>query len=477
MTMRCPTCGASSPIVSALPIEVGARMTVGDLAAAGFTAVGDGARILLEDGPCHVHGAFVIVEVVGEAIATVRVAIATAEELEQVAYLPPAGAGFYRWIDGLFDPAAAWPPLQTTDARRALATRVRLHHPIGARDRLEAQLVLATYGLRATGAWTSIDPARRRWSIEVATQTGSAITVVFDLVDERATPGAGASRVAPPDVFLAAGAQLATTTTASWAELDPTERDEARARLVHAASLVDEVVAAIPDGVEAVPQGAFWGDVARSYRARRPDRYSRARLASTAARWRAEAATPPEGRAIARSAEEARVYMELHACPRCRTETPFLPGHLVDRDGVLVSRYEGPCSGCARVRRFELELADPLPPPETPDAIRFGDGRSSLLDPGQWLVVAERYAKRVPASADGLAPAARARAAWTLKLAIGALDEALAFLAPGEVAITEATITSRAGWIAYDLDPGRFRRDRIIAVRGAYVGVLRAFVD
>ncbi|MFG2062018.1 hypothetical protein ACGFIK_11430 [Micromonospora sp. NPDC048871] len=172
---------------------------------------------------------------------------------------------------------------------------------------------------------------------------------------------------------------------------------------------------------------------------------------------------PPLSRANA----EAHLYMDLHACSCGSTRFPRHSSVVVLADGDLASRYTGACEGCGEEREFVFRL--PATPTDAGGGFRYGgDEPSQLLDPGEWLLVADAYAASVPAETTGEA-AQRARAALTR--AVAALDEVVKF-APDGAEIPGAAFVSDRGRQLHQREPGRFRRERLAAVRGAYADLL-----
>lgn len=156
---------------------------------------------------------------------------------------------------------------------------------------------------------------------------------------------------------------------------------------------------------------------------------------------------------VARSSPECHLYIELHPCA-CG-EAVFAAKHrTVSRDGQLVAVYEGPCRRCGAQRSFEFVLAEEIPP--RPPAFG-GDAPSTILDAGEFLHAADRFAK--------LAPPDLARA-------IACLDEVLKLIPPGHDRVPEESIVSAVGRAVYTAEPGRFRRPRLVAVRDTYRGLL-----
>ncbi|MFY1653053.1 hypothetical protein ACN27J_19445 [Solwaraspora sp. WMMB762] len=180
----------------------------------------------------------------------------------------------------------------------------------------------------------------------------------------------------------------------------------------------------------------------------------------------------------ARSSAEARLCVELHPCG-CG-ETQFEPQVEVVAlaDGDLVTRYQGSCAGCGTAREFLLRLpAEPVRPSAGAAFSYGGPEPSRLIDPGEWLAVADQYAALVPADLAtagpaGADPAQRRRATAALSRAIAALDEALKFIPADADEVPPDAITSEVGRRMRRREPGRFRRDRLTALRDTYTALL-----
>ncbi|MFV2084235.1 hypothetical protein [Micromonospora sp. LOL_021] len=185
----------------------------------------------------------------------------------------------------------------------------------------------------------------------------------------------------------------------------------------------------------------------------------------------------------ARSSAEARLYVELHPCD-C-SETQFEPQVEVVAlaDGDLATRYQGSCAGCATAREFLFRLpAEPVRPSAGAAFSYGGPEPSQLIDPGEWLAVADRYAALVPAdfatagpaAADPvtLDPAQRRRATAALSRAVAALDEVRKFIPADADEVPADAISSEIGRRMRRREPGRFRRDRLTALRDTYTTLL-----
>ncbi|GAA3388212.1 hypothetical protein GCM10020369_33500 [Cryptosporangium minutisporangium] len=143
-------------------------------------------------------------------------------------------------------------------------------------------------------------------------------------------------------------------------------------------------------------------------------------------------------------------------------------------DDELGSRYDGECPACGAAREFLFRLpAEAVFPPA--GVVVYGDGTpSELLDPGEWLWVADRYAGSVPADTSGLDDAARAQVRVRIGAAAAAMDEVLAFVPTDADAVPPDAVRSELGRAVYEEEPGRFDRDRLEVIRDTYRALLRA---
>ncbi|WP_326550372.1 hypothetical protein [Micromonospora sp. NBC_01813] len=177
----------------------------------------------------------------------------------------------------------------------------------------------------------------------------------------------------------------------------------------------------------------------------------------------------------ARSSAEARLYVELQPCD-CG-EARFEPQVEVVAlaDGDLATRYHGTCPSCGVEREFVIRLpADPAPATGSSyGGFSYGGPEpSQLIDPGQWLAVADQYADLVPADLAALDPAQRRRATVALSRAVAALDEVRKFIPADASEVPAHAFTSDAGRRLQRREPGRFRRDRLTALRDTYTTLL-----
>jgi hypothetical protein len=154
----------------------------------------------------------------------------------------------------------------------------------------------------------------------------------------------------------------------------------------------------------------------------------------------------------ARSLAEARLYIASQPCRGCGARDFAEPSRIVERGDRLGVACAGYCPKCGAARSFELELADA----RVPHDAWGGADASTLVDAGEWMGLADRYAER--------APVARA----DLTLAIAALGEVLKFYAPGAADPPRSAFFTHAGRTTYIADPRRFARARIDVVLAAW---------
>ncbi|MFF0341133.1 hypothetical protein [Kribbella sp. NPDC004875] len=163
--------------------------------------------------------------------------------------------------------------------------------------------------------------------------------------------------------------------------------------------------------------------------------------------------------AVARTRDEAQLYLELHPCPDCgETDAPWEQA-LVEIEGELASSWFAVCPGCAAEREYLFGL----PARETPAQgwPTFGGPEpSEVLDAGQWLDVADR------ASAD--VPTDPAEAGKVLAVAQAAVTEVIKFVPAGADAVPADEFWTPEGLAVREVDPGRFRLERLLIARDLY---------
>ena len=174
---------------------------------------------------------------------------------------------------------------------------------------------------------------------------------------------------------------------------------------------------------------------------------------------------------LARTSREAHLHMDLHPC-RCGDARRPADSAVLELDGALASRYSGSCPSCGTHREFLFRLPDDVVT-APPGVVRFGDGTpSELLDPGEWLWVADRYATAAPADPARLDPNGARAARRALAYAAAAMAEVLAFVPAGADAVPAGAFRSERGRAVYGAEPGRFSRARLEVVRDTYRDLL-----
>lgn len=164
-------------------------------------------------------------------------------------------------------------------------------------------------------------------------------------------------------------------------------------------------------------------------------------------------------RLYARSNAEAHLYMELHPCSCGETEIDRQSVMITD-DGVLCSRYAGPCRNCGRPRTFVFELTERVRP-APPGHIDFGGADPSrLLDPGEWLAVADHHAQLDRGTRDDL------------DVARAAIEEVMKFVPEGAERIPDDAFYTEQGRAMRDAEPDRFRRASLEATLASYRDLL-----
>lgn len=179
---------------------------------------------------------------------------------------------------------------------------------------------------------------------------------------------------------------------------------------------------------------------------------------------------------LARTSAEAHVYMELQPCPACGEREFTPPSAVIEAEGDLASRYAGPCPRCDTRREFVFRLPQEVILPDE-DNPTFGDADpSELLDPGQWLWLADVFSSGVPAHpTDDLTAPDRRQIRHDLLTAAAAIDEVLKFLPSGGDAVPRTALWSETGHRVYEKEPGRFHRRRLEVVRRTYRDIAERF--
>lgn len=169
---------------------------------------------------------------------------------------------------------------------------------------------------------------------------------------------------------------------------------------------------------------------------------------------------------LARSNDEAYLYMARVACPQCGATgagevTATTSGV---RDGVRFRTFELTCGSCGTVREFTFQVPE-TPAPQT-GRLSFGDERpSELLDPGEWLTLADTMLSSVPEDPTRLPDEDRARAREDLEVARAALDEVLKFIPADRTAVPRFSFWTEQGQRLSVRERWRFDRQELVAQR------------
>ena len=163
--------------------------------------------------------------------------------------------------------------------------------------------------------------------------------------------------------------------------------------------------------------------------------------------------------AVARTADEAYLYLELTPCEDCGAVTTSWNQGLAEVDGELTTSYVGACPGCGVGREFLFGLpASETPPGPFPT---FGGSEpSEIFDAGQWLEIADNAAGDVPTDSF--------EAGRRLAIARAAVDEVVKFIPAGEHAVPDDAFWTEAESRIRADEPGRFRLERLLVVRDSY---------
>jgi hypothetical protein len=171
---------------------------------------------------------------------------------------------------------------------------------------------------------------------------------------------------------------------------------------------------------------------------------------------------------LARTSTEAHLYLDLHPCECGESSLPWASSVIELDEEDLGSRYDGPCPSCGTHREFTFRLPAELVLPK-PGQIVYGDSTpSELLDPGEWMWVADRYSGSVKADTSGLDEAERLQARMRVSAAAAAMDEVLKFVPIGADWVPPEMFRTEVGRAMYDDMSGRFDRPRLEVVRDTY---------
>lgn len=172
---------------------------------------------------------------------------------------------------------------------------------------------------------------------------------------------------------------------------------------------------------------------------------------------------------LARTNAEAHLYMDLHPCTCGEIQFPRASSVVTTPGGELASRYAGHCPQDGAEREFLFRLPDRVLPPPGDGEVRYGGPEpSALIDPGEWISVADAFARSVPVDTAALAADGLVTARAMLAHAAAAVDEVLKFIPAGSDAVPAGAFVTDRGRAAHAKEPGRFRRARLEVVRDTY---------
>jgi hypothetical protein len=178
---------------------------------------------------------------------------------------------------------------------------------------------------------------------------------------------------------------------------------------------------------------------------------------------------------LARTNMEAHLHMDLRPCGCGEAKFDRASSVVELPGGELASRYAGDCARCGSLREFIFRLPQRISSPPAGE-IRYGDAEpSQLLDAGEWLWVADSYARAVPAEPHRLPDPDRRQARARLANAVAAIDEVLKFVPRNGADVPSSAIWTALGGSIYTREPGRFLAVRLAAVKEAYRTSLRRF--
>lgn len=158
--------------------------------------------------------------------------------------------------------------------------------------------------------------------------------------------------------------------------------------------------------------------------------------------------------------------MDLHPCERCGDVNTTWESMLANDDGEPARRYRGTCGDCGAPREFVFALPDRPIAPGGDDTVFFGGpDPSELLDPGEWLLVADLCAQAAAVPAGSPADAG---ARESMAVAVAAMEEILKFVPAAADAVPASAFWSAPGRTVYQQEPERFHRRRLLIVLDTY---------
>jgi len=178
---------------------------------------------------------------------------------------------------------------------------------------------------------------------------------------------------------------------------------------------------------------------------------------------------------FARTYNEAILFIRLRPCGCGETEARWqdLPAAV---GGQPVRYFTGNCENCQRPRGFTIAM--PEDAKQTPDAVfGTGDEPSHVIDPGEWLGIADLYGERATEVLSGgdLDTDELNVVYYALSARVAALDEILRFLGDAD-SVPEWMFRSIPGRAVYEASPERFSRGYLFGQQAALRANLQTFL-
>lgn len=169
----------------------------------------------------------------------------------------------------------------------------------------------------------------------------------------------------------------------------------------------------------------------------------------------------PGGPTLARTADEALLYLDMEPCHRCGgKDIEWADAAVEVPQGGPGREYSGRCGACGALRRYVFRV--PAGAWSSGSGCDFGgDSPSELLDAGDWWRLSDLAAGEA-ASAD---PDAAGEA---FEVALATVREVLKFVPDSGDRVPEEAFWTARGRAVRDADPSRFERDRLEALRDRY---------
>jgi hypothetical protein len=170
-----------------------------------------------------------------------------------------------------------------------------------------------------------------------------------------------------------------------------------------------------------------------------------------------------------RSDRESSIYMFIHPCG-CGSVDFDPEREAREVGGVWHTYYTGECRNCGARRQFVFRISAEIPQ-LAPGAWSTGTEPSQLIDPGEWLSIADDLGATADDDVLELDEEQQCYRRVDLGLAAGAIDEVMLSLPPGADMVPAAACRSDLGRRVYLADPSRFRRDQLELARDVYASL------